>query len=68
MNNNHETTINGVDVGKLVTTVDAIKAEPNLSDFKFAPRRNGRAVDRAVQRSRNFMAWVERIPVVVSPL
>ena len=35
MNNNRDATINGVDVGKLVTTVDAIKAEPNLSDFKF---------------------------------
>lgn len=32
---NHEIKINGVDVDKLVKTVDAIKAEPNLSDFKF---------------------------------
>ncbi len=32
---NHEIKINGVDVDKLVKTVDTIKAEPNLSDFKF---------------------------------
>ena len=44
MNNNRDATINGVDVGKLVTTVDAIKAEPNLSDFKFRAERSRREV------------------------
>ena len=35
MGEHHEATINGVDIGRLLTTVDAIKAQPNLADFKF---------------------------------
>lgn len=54
MSDHHEATINGVDVGKLLTTVDAIKAQPDLSNFKFRAETEWESGGRSRTSIRSF--------------
>lgn len=53
MSNVQTTSLNGVDIGKLVATIDAIKARPTLADFRFRADttwRNGGHASTEIQR------------------